>query len=183
MGFVAQEVQAVLPGIVRSFHQPARFDSLCAEIAPSFNYMGVNYTEVIPLLVAGMQQQQAQIDQLQAQLDACCVSPSDDGTRSSRGSAPDEDSLTPTQKRLLRIAPNPFTDRTTLYCTLERAGRMQLLANSSDGRDLRMLSEGQREAGEFQYEWSTEHLAPGVYYVTLLLDGEPVVKRAVKVGR
>jgi len=182
MGFVAQEVQAVLPGIVRSFHQPARFDSLGAEIAPSFNYLGVNYTEVIPLLVAGMQQQQAQIAQLQAQLNACCASPSDDGTRSAMGSAPDE-KLTPSQERLLRIAPNPFTDRTTLYCTLERAGRMQLMANSSDGRDLRMLSEGQREAGEFQYEWSTEHLAPGVYYVTLLLDGEPVVKRAVKVGR
>ncbi|MFZ1694950.1 MAG: tail fiber domain-containing protein [Flavobacteriales bacterium] len=182
MGFVAQEVQAVLPGIVRSFHQPARFDSLGAEIAPSFNYLGVNYTEVIPLLVAGMQQQQAQIAQLQAQLNACCASPSDDGTRSAMGSAPDE-KLTPAQERLLRIAPNPFTDRTTLYCTLERAGRVQLMANSSDGRDLRMLSEGQREAGEFQYEWSTEQLAPGVYYVTLLLDGEPVVKRAVKVGR
>ncbi len=60
---------------------------------------------------------------------------------------------------------------------------MQLMANSADGRSLRVLSEGQREAGEFQYDWSTEKLAPGVYYITLLLDGEPVVKRAVKVGR
>jgi hypothetical protein len=33
-----------------------------------------------------------------------------------------------------------------------------------------------RGAGE-----RTAHLAPGVHYVTLLLDGEHVVKRAVKV--
>jgi hypothetical protein len=46
-----------------------------------------------------------------------------------------------------------------------------------------VLSEAQREAGEYQQVWSTEHLAPGVYHITLLLDGEPLVKRAVKVGR
>ena len=70
-----------------------------------------------------------------------------------------------------------------MFCSLERAGRVQLLANSAEGRSLLVLSEGQREAGEFQHDWSTEKLAPGVYYITLLLDGEPVVKRAVKVGR
>jgi hypothetical protein len=181
MGFIAQEVQTVLPGIVKSFHQAARMDSTGAEIAPSFDYLGVNYTEIIPLLVAGMQQQQAQLAQLQELLAACCANP--DGSDQRSGSAIDNEKLTPTQERQLRIAPNPFTDRTTLFCTLERAGRMQLLANSADGRSLMMLSEGQREAGEFQYEWSTENLAPGVYYITLLLDGEPVVKRAVKVGR
>jgi hypothetical protein len=36
-------------------------------------------------------------------------------------------------------------------------------------------------AGAHRYEWNTAHLAPGVHYVTLLLDGEHVVKRAVKV--
>ena len=181
MGFIAQEVQTVLPGIVKSFHQAARMDSTGAEIAPSFDYLGVNYTEIIPLLVAGMQQQQTQLAQLQEQLAACCANP--DGSDLRSGSAVDDEKLTPAQERLLRIAPNPFTDRATLFCTLERAGRMQLMANSADGRSLMVLSEGQREAGEFQHEWRTENMAPGVYYITLLLDGEPVVKRAVKVGR
>ncbi|WP_343390404.1 hypothetical protein [Candidatus Amarobacter glycogenicus] len=39
------------------------------------------------------------------------------------------------------------------------------------------------ESGSYQYEWNTADLAAGIYYVTLLLDGQPVVKKAVKVNR
>ena len=85
--------------------------------------------------------------------------------------------ITSAQERLLRIAPNPFTDRTTLYYALERAGRAQLLVNRSDGRDLFVLSDAQREAGAYEVKRDTNALLPGMYYVTLLLDGEPVVKR------
>lgn len=67
-----------------------------------------------------------------------------------------------------------------MYYTLERPGRVQLLVNSADGRHVQVLHEGVLPAGEHRYEWSTGHLAPGVHYVTLLLDGEPLVKRAVK---
>lgn len=84
-------------------------------------------------------------------------------------------------ERLLRIDPNPFTDRTIIRYTLERGGRMLLLVNSSDGKQLRVLQEGVQEAGEYQQEWHTSHLAPGIYYITLMLDGEPLVKRVVKV--
>ncbi|MBK8226784.1 MAG: tail fiber domain-containing protein [Flavobacteriales bacterium] len=180
-GFLAQEMQAVFPQFVTEVHQPAAYDADGNVSADAMDFLGLSTTELIPLLVAGFQEQQAQIAQLQEQLAICCGNP--DGSEQRSGSAVDEEGLTPAQERLLRIAPNPFTDRTTLFCTLERAGRMQLLANSAEGRSLLVLSEGQREAGEFQYEWSTENLAPGVYYITLLLDGEPVVKRAVKVGR
>jgi len=192
-GFIAQEVEAILPDLVHDISYHAKTDSMGAVLVPAETIKTLNYVGIIPIIVAAMQEQQQIIEGLQQQLAAtqaqvasCCDSHGGgEGIAPQSGGTNDvsDEKLTPSQERLLRIAPNPFTDRTTLYCTLERAGRMQLLANSSDGRDLRMLSEGQREAGEFQYEWSTEHLAPGVYYVTLLLDGEPVVKRAVKVGR
>jgi len=188
LGVYAQELEQILPQLVTQVVQPAALDSSGIEVHPSVTFKAVNYEGLIPYLIAGHQAQseaieslQGTVTQLQQQLAACCANP--DGSDFRSGSAVVDEKLTPAQERLLRIAPNPFTDRTTFYYTLERAGRMQLMANSSDGRDLRMLSEGQRDAGEFQYEWSTEHLAPGVYYVTLLLDGEPVVKRAVKVGR
>jgi hypothetical protein len=60
---------------------------------------------------------------------------------------------------------------------------MQLLANSADGKALKVLQEATLEAGAYQYNWETTDLTPGVYYVTLLLDGEPLVKKAVKVVR
>ncbi|MBX2972945.1 MAG: hypothetical protein KF797_07575 [Flavobacteriales bacterium] len=78
--------------------------------------------------------------------------------------------------------PNPFNEPPTVYYTLERAGRMQLLVNSADGRDLKVLHEATQEKGDYQFQWDTNALVPGMYYVTLLLDGKPVVKKAVKVG-
>ncbi|MBK9148094.1 MAG: tail fiber domain-containing protein [Flavobacteriales bacterium] len=195
LGVYAQELEQILPQLVTQVVQPAALDSSGIEVHPPVTFKAVNYEGLIPYLIAGHQAQseaitslQTTVTQLQQQLAACCANP--DGIDQRSGSAVDDEKLTPAQERtlpaegtVLRIAPNPFTDRTTLFCTLERAGRMQLLANSADGRSLLVLSEGQREAGEFQFEWSTENLAPGVYYITLLLDGEPVVKRVVKVGR
>ena len=39
------------------------------------------------------------------------------------------------------------------------------------------------EPGSYQLLWDTNALAPGMYYVTLLLDGQPMVEKAVKVAR
>ncbi len=183
VGLIAQELEGVLPTLVHEVRMPARFDSLGNMVSNQWSYKGVDYVSLIPYLIGAVKELSAQHASMQQQLAACCTAPPTDSDQRSGaiGTGATEEQLTLAQERLLRIAPNPFTDRTTLYCTLERAGRMQLLANSADGRDLRVLAEGQREAGEFQLEWSTAHLAPGMYYVTLLLDGEPVVKRAVKV--
>ena len=57
------------------------------------------------------------------------------------------------------------------------------MPNSADGKELGVLHEATLEQGEYQYEWNTAALAPGMYYVTLLVDGKPVVKKAVKVAR
>jgi hypothetical protein len=46
-----------------------------------------------------------------------------------------------------------------------------------------VLQEAALESGPYQFNWETGDLTPGVYYVTLLLDGEPLVKKAVKVMR
>jgi len=93
----------------------------------------------------------------------------------------DEKSLN-SNDRYLRIAPNPFETQTTVYYQLEQGGRMQLMVNSANGKELRQLHEANLEQGNYQYEWNTGDLAPGVYYVTLLMDGKPVTERAVKIN-
>ncbi|MBK9175464.1 MAG: tail fiber domain-containing protein [Flavobacteriales bacterium] len=192
VGLIAQEVQELIPGLVKEATEPALVDADGNVLAESVSFKSINYTGLIPFLIAGYQDQnqrliamQEEIASLHEQLTACCASLAGDDQRLAPNGGVEDNPLLPagSKDRLLRIAPNPFTERTTLYCTLERSGRMQLLANSADGRDLRVLSEAQREAGEYQYEWDTTALAPGVYYITMLLDGEPVVKKAVKVGR
>ncbi|MCE9626748.1 MAG: T9SS type A sorting domain-containing protein, partial [Candidatus Eisenbacteria bacterium] len=68
--------------------------------------------------------------------------------------------------------PNPFNQRTTFRFSLARAGRAELQVFSVDGRLVRTLSTGAREAGEYQVEWSGSDdsgrpLNAGVYYARL----------------
>ncbi|MBX2980513.1 MAG: tail fiber domain-containing protein [Flavobacteriales bacterium] len=187
IGFIAQEVEAVVPEVVGSKVYPAQYDSTGAMISPAYPLRGIDYAKLVPVLVGAVQEQQQMIHAMQTQLQEmqtalanCCAHPGNDADQ--RGGSIDNSQLSdPATERLLTIAPNPFTDRTTVSYTLERGGRAQLLVNSSDGKHLQVLEEGVRSEGQYNYTWSTSHLAPGVYYVTLLLDGEPLVKRAVKV--
>lgn len=189
-GFLAQELQQVLPSLVRDARIPASRDSVGNVISESIDYKAVNYDGIVPYLVGAIQELNArnnalaaQMSDLQDALAACCANP--DGSRMlDQGlNQPNELDGSFNGSDKLRVQPNPFNERTTVFYTLDRGGRTQLLANSSDGRDLRVLQEANLEAGNYQYDWNTAALAPGMYCVTLLLDGQPVVKKAVKVDR
>jgi len=196
IGLIAQEVEAVLPELVRDMRRPADVDSAGNMVHPQVEFKAMKYDGLVPTLIAAMQEQnalittlQGQLADLQTQITSCCANGAgmqmrtgdgQDGTGVGQDGVLDAVSG---NSRALLIQPNPFNERTTLYYTLERSGRMQLMANSADGKQLRVLQEANLEAGQYQHEWSTTDLSPGVYYVTLLLDGEPIVKKAVKVQR
>ncbi|MBL7981993.1 MAG: tail fiber domain-containing protein [Flavobacteriales bacterium] len=193
VGLLAQELEVQLPGLVKATMHPAELDDDGNVIREAVSYKAVNYTALIPYLVAGYQaqrsanealaaqlaEQQARMDHLEEALAACCARPvgSDGRMQVGMGEVIEGDA------RSLSIQPNPFNEQTTLSYTLERSGRAQLLVNSADGKQLKALYEAVQEAGQYQYTWNTGDLVPGVYYVTLLLDGEPLVKKAVKVAR
>lgn len=83
-------------------------------------------------------------------------------------------------ERLL-ITPNPFTDHTTVRYYVPQEGRARLEVSSEDGRALEVLREERTMAGEHTYEWNTSQLAPGSYFVALVVNDHMVVKKAVKV--
>ena len=188
-GLIAQEVEGVIPELVSGTTIASVVDTAGSVVWPDHEVKAVNYIGIIPLLVAGYQEQQRTIDALQEQLGqmqqtlaACCANP--DGSRLQAPTNTTEPTLDGRgDDRKLRIVPNPFNESTTVYYTLERAGRTQLMANSADGRELRVLQEADLTTGDYEFQWNTAGLAPGMYYVTLLLDGQPVVKKAVKVDR
>ncbi len=63
-GFIAQDVEAVLPELVSEIIHPARVDKDGKEISPRLEYKGLNYIELIPLLVGAVKEQQSKIDSL-----------------------------------------------------------------------------------------------------------------------
>lgn len=88
-GLVAQEVQEILPNIV---HEDAA------------GYLSVNYIELIPLLIQAINQQQAQIEELQDALDVANQNDSRRNVRANATSVP----------KLYQNSPNPFNKITTI---------------------------------------------------------------------
>jgi hypothetical protein len=69
--------------------------------------------------------------------------------------------------------PNPFGRSTTFAFSLAKAGRADLEVFSVDGRRVRTITSGLRDAGEYRLEWngaddSGHPIAPGVYYARLV---------------
>ncbi|MCY7410012.1 MAG: tail fiber domain-containing protein [Chitinophagales bacterium] len=64
-GFVAENIQQYIPTAVKQIIHPAQYDSTGALTAEAVKYEGVDYSRVIPYLVAGY-------NDLKKQLDDCC---------------------------------------------------------------------------------------------------------------
>lgn len=183
MGLLAQEVEQVLPGLVHSATFPELRDSLGIVVHDSLPLKGIDYTELVPLLIGAIQEQNVRLDALEAQLDQCCAAQNPGMASEVNGGMKSAPAKKDVQEQRLVIHPNPFTDHTTLSYFVPQAGKVSLQVSTSDGKPLGTLREEQAEAGAFTYEWNTSKLASGTYFCTFMLDGAVVVKRAVKVAR
>lgn len=61
MGLIAQEVETIFPAIVKNNISPAQYDELGNVIGESVEFKTVDYTKLIPLLIAGHQDQASQM--------------------------------------------------------------------------------------------------------------------------
>ena len=66
VGVIAQEVEKVIPEAVK----PAPFDHHKGESKSGENYLTVQYEKLVPLLIEAIKDQQKQIDELKAKLNA-----------------------------------------------------------------------------------------------------------------
>jgi hypothetical protein len=169
MGLIAQEVIEVLPQLVHDSQLPPSFDAKGNISSPGLEYKSMDYISLIPLLIGA-------IKELKGQVDACCAA----GQQHAPVQAPAQ--LEDVRTERLSISPNPFTTSTTLRYYIAQEGRARLEVSDQSGRLLDVLREEHTMEGEHNYEWNTAQLASGTYFVALILDGNVVVKRAVKVG-
>ena len=181
IGLIAQEVQQVVPEAVTSAMFPAQFDSLGNQVSAAFPVMGVDYIKLIPLLIGAIHEQQAQIIAMQQDLADCCASTgSTDGRAPQPGTDHRSIPVAGEGDARLTITPNPFQDQAVIGFELPRSARVALLVCDGLGKELFTLFEGSLSAGPQRRDWDTGYLAPGLYHVTLLVDGEPMIRKAVK---
>ncbi len=174
VGLLAQELEQVLPGLVKEVVHPAVMDTLGNVIQAEQTLKTVNYTGLIPYLIADNQRLQARLDDMQEMIAACCAAGADQ-----RAAQPASAALLETD---LRIIPNPVADRTELRYTVGSEGRVRLEITDASSRIIQVQDEGTRTTGTFSYGWDTTSLAAGTYFCTLCVNDEPLVKKAVKLN-
>jgi len=72
-GLIVDEVADVIPGAVKKSVQPPTFEmnhgKAGKELTPAIEFNAVNYTEMIPILIAGMKEQQQTIEALKREIE------------------------------------------------------------------------------------------------------------------
>lgn len=197
-GFIAQEVEAILPELVNEVTKPATVDSLGNVVTPQVDYKSLNYIGFIALLMQDAKeknqklQQQEQINnqlmqqlaELSARVDNCCNAPS--GMVMQNNSSQQAGAVIQTrlenkeEPSLGQNIPNPFEGATRIPAYIPQVtAKAEIIFYGNDGKVLQILSINDR--GNVSVDVDAATLAAGVYSYTLFVDGKPVdTKRMVK---
>jgi hypothetical protein len=183
-GLLAQDVQNILPDAVKACVHPARYDSLGNETAPAIDYLAINYLDVVPFLIAGMKEQQVQIEAQQQQIDdlnaivnSHHVSPSQNNEEEQNNNGQGQDhsnaiDVTLSSKTIVlnQNQPNPFQEQTTItYFIPENTKNVKIIFTDSKGYVLKEIEIN--ETGKGQLNVYAQDLSSGTYTYTLVADG------------
>ncbi|MBI1836390.1 MAG: T9SS type A sorting domain-containing protein [Flavobacteriia bacterium] len=204
MGLIAQEVEQVIPTLVTNTQRPAQYDSLGVEIAPSIHYKGVEYQELIPLLIAGMKEQQKTIvskdslinnlnDRL-SQLENClsgilptlcqmshgAIQPTTENVQKAMRAAIEVKLSDKNAIILNQNVPNPFAESTVItYSIPANVQKAQIHFYNESGKLINSVDIIERGSGQLNV--FADDLSTGVYTYSLVADGQVVsTKRMIK---
>jgi Chaperone of endosialidase len=193
MGFVAQDLANVLPSLVRSNSTIPELDSLGNVITEEVPFLCVNYTGLIPLVVAACQEQQVtiqnlqtQLTQLQEQLSACCSA--SDAQQTFQNMDGNESMTQRSSIRLSNIAsivldqniPNPMEETTVINFRIDEVfNQAEIIFYNASGRKIN--SHFIQNGGEGSLTVFADDLSSGVYTYALIVDGVVIdTKKMVK---
>jgi type II secretory pathway pseudopilin PulG len=180
-GLLAQEVQAVLPELVKINRYITRGEKDKPQVSEDF--LAVNYQGFIPLLIKAVQEQQGQLTQQQSQLQqqqtaietlkAALASLST--VQSEKPVVTKDGRFKSSQFVLEQNTPNPFSSTTTIRYALPDGIRNATLAVFDlNGR---MLLQYNNLNGSAQLTINGNTLQAGMYIYTLLAEGQEVASK------
>lgn len=208
-GFLAQEVQEVLPSIVKDARILADKDSTGFIEGSEMDLLGIQYTQLISILVAGFQEQTGvigeqqglieeqanllveqaiQMEALQTQMQDVLAQVQDMQIATNNCCTQKTGSSTGTlrgdensqEMKLGQNIPNPFTNQTRIDFELPFEAQVILEITDGTGRPIQTLIDGQMSSGVHTTIWDGSGVAPGMYYYTLYANGELLSKKMIK---
>ncbi|MCZ8217310.1 MAG: tail fiber domain-containing protein [Cyclobacteriaceae bacterium] len=148
-GFIAQELEAVVPSLVDT---------------DEFGNKFVSYDGIIPILLEALKEQQSEIDALREELKSAVEAISNSKSTPSNSSG--------TNNKLFQNFPNPFNSSTVIKYQLDpKASKAVLYIYDFQGTQLKTFDLALNQT-EFTIE--RNQLKPGVYLYALVVDGQQV---------
>ena len=204
MGVIAQEVEQVLPTIVSNHVRPAQYDSVGNIIAQEITYKGVEYEELIPLLVGGIKEQQSELDEkdslindlnvrlsnlenclsgllpILCQINNSSIEQTNEEVKSDIKDAIEVHLSEKNNIVLNQNVPNPFAEKTVItYSIPETIQDAQIHFYDASGKLIETVAINDR--GNGQLNVFANDLSTGVYTYSLVADGRIVAtKRMMK---
>lgn len=203
-GFIAQEVELILPELVSEHTFPAQYDSLGNQTHAAVNYKGLNYNAFIAILMKGMQDQQAALDDKDSiisnlndrltTLENCLSGILPLLCQLSNASVQENDETT--QKQLInelkvilednqnivleQNAPNPFAEQTVInYFIPEAVQQAQIVFYNLSGKMIQTVNITEKGNGKLTVYGND--LSSGTYTYSLIADGKLIAtKKMVK---
>jgi hypothetical protein len=173
-GLIAQEVQKVFPELVKNNTFPAKYDRNGKKISDSVHTLAVNYIGLIPVLIDGIKEQQANTDNQESEI-AQLKSTIDSlkAIVASIASQSQNTSLGVSTCSLQQNIPNPFTQSTTIHLTVaNNVQNAELKIYSTSGVEIKSFTITAR--GASQITISANELSAGLYEYVLIADGQLV---------
>lgn len=175
-GLIAQDVEKLLPNLVKETtfftakSNPSRSEEL--KNMADIEFKALNYTELIPVIIKGMQEQQQTIHDLQQTNDQLQQQMNELKQMILASSNSSEATSNTNAAWLLQNAPNPFNQNTTIQCYVQASIKQpRLLVYNAGGQLMKSFS---LSKGMNSVTINAGSLSSGQYSYTLLADGKKV---------
>lgn len=183
-GLIAADLQKILPDLVIPIVSPPIYDALGNKVAEAVHYNGVNYIELIPVLIDAVKELNGKVELLQSQLNSCCAASgptiTGDGSKGNGSSNQTVELRNPGQIYLGQNVPNPYSNQTSIpYYIPNDVSKAVIAFYDHIGRTISTVEIIGR--GEGQLTTLTSGLEDGVYIYSLLVDDKLIdTKKMVK---
>ena len=191
LGLIAQELQAVLPEVVKDPGKEVQYDKegeVLSEEDKKHVRLGVYYSDLIPVLIHAIQEQQhiieeqkekvaqlsMNLDEVKQSISLCCAERDD-----LHKQAPDSDAEMLKGIVLFQNTPNPFNERTSIrYEIPDHVAEAMISIYNMNGVQLKSYDIKASGHGHIQIE--SQELKPGMYLYSLIVNGtEADTKRMI----
>lgn len=155
MGLIAQDLEKVFPELVREVNNTEVKDKDGKTIRQEQHFKAVNYTGLIPVLIAAIQEQQKNIEELKKQLIPTTITK--EGIYS--------------DAKLFQNEPNPFNEQTIIKYNLPaELGNAYIAIYDLSGKQLMKLALTSK--GESAVTINSNELSAGMYIYSIIADNK-----------